>query len=700
MTHSVRVDIGGRTLSIETGAVARQADGAAWVRYGDTVVLVAAVASKETSTKDFFPLMMDYREKSYAAGKIPGGFFKREGRPTEKEIISSRMMDRPIRPLFPKGYKNEVQVAAIVLSSDQENDSDLLAMIGASAALNISSIPFSEPVAAVRVGRINGELKINPTFPELDDSDMDIVVVGTSENIVMVEGSAKEVLEKDLLEAMKFAHEHVVMINKIQKELIDLAGKPKREWIAPPDITEIKNDVAEKFLNNIREAYAIADKEQRGEAMAGIQTTAIEQLSEKYPESEELIKDAVGAVEKGELRRMILEEGKRSDGRGVEDIREITCKVGVLPRTHGSALFTRGQTQSIVVTTMGTSRDEQRVEELEGESWKSYMLHYNFPPFSVGEVRPIRGPGRREIGHGVLAERAIAPVIPSDEVFPYTLRIVSEILESNGSSSMATVCGGILSLMDAGVPIKAPVAGIAMGLIKEGDKVAILTDILGIEDHLGDMDFKVTGTRAGITAWQMDVKIGGIGIDLMEECLERARKGRLFVLDAMEATINKPRSEISQYAPRVLVLQINPDKIRDVIGPGGRVIKKITEETGAQIDIEDTGVVKISSVDAVGGERAAQIVRDITEDPEIGKLYHGKVKKVVNFGAFVEILPNKDGLLHISEIDNKRVARVEDVLNEGDQVDVKVIGIDREGKIKLSRKAVLNDAPEKASTEA
>jgi len=700
MSHSVRVDIGGRTLSIETGAVAKQADGSAWVRYGDTVVLVAAVAAKEPSTKDFFPLMMDYREKSYAAGKIPGGFFKREGRPTEKEIISSRMMDRPIRPLFPKGYKNEVQVAAIVLSSDQENDSDLLAMIGASAALNISSIPFSEPVAAVRVGRINGELKINPTFPELDDSDMDIVVVGTSENIVMVEGSAKEVLEKDLLEAIKFAHEHVQMIVKIQKELVDLAGKPKREWIAPPDITDIKNDVTEKFLNNIREAYTLADKEQRGEAMAGIQATAIEQLSEKYPESEERIKDAVGAVEKGELRRMILEEGKRSDGRGVEDIREITCKVGVLPRTHGSALFTRGQTQSIVVTTMGTSRDEQRVEELEGESWKSYMLHYNFPPFSVGEVRPIRGPGRREIGHGVLAERAIAPVIPSDEVFPYTLRIVSDILESNGSSSMATVCGGILSLMDAGVPIKAPVAGIAMGLIKEGDKVAILSDILGIEDHLGDMDLKVTGTREGITAWQMDVKIGGIGIDLMAEALERAKKGRLFILDAMEATINKPRSEISQYAPRVLVLQINPDKIRDVIGPGGRVIKKITEETGAQIDIEDTGEVKISSVDAVGGERAAQIVKDITEDPEIGKLYHGKVKKVVNFGAFVEILPNKDGLLHISEIDNKRVARVEDVLNEGDQVDVKVIGIDREGKIKLSRKAVLNDEPEKASTEA
>jgi polyribonucleotide nucleotidyltransferase len=697
MSHSVRIDIGGRTLSLETGAVAKQADGAVWVRYGDTVVLVAAVAAKEPSTLDFFPLLMDYREKSYAAGRIPGGFFKREGRPTEKEIISARMMDRPIRPLFPKGFKNEVQIAAIVLSSDQENDSDVLAIIGASAALNISDIPFPEPVGAVRVGRVGGELRINPTFSELDDSDMDIVVVGSAENIVMMEGSCKEVLEKDLLEAMKFAHENIIKIVGIQKELVELAGKPKREWTPPPDITDIKNEVKDRFLNDIREANAIPDKERRGEVMVGIQAGAIEALVEKHgEESEGLIKDAVDAVEKEELRRMILEERKRSDGRGLEDIREITCKVGVLPRTHGSALFTRGQTQSIVVTTMGTSRDEQRVEELEGESWKSYMLHYNFPPFSVGEVRPIRGPGRREIGHGVLAERAIAPVIPSDEVFPYTLRIVSDILESNGSSSMATVCGGSLALMDAGVPIKAPVAGIAMGLIKEGDKYAILTDILGIEDHLGDMDFKVTGTRGGVTAWQMDVKIAGIGMELMEEALERARSGRLFVLDAMEATIKQPRPEISRYAPRVLVLQIDPDKIRDVIGPGGRVIKKITEETGAQIDIEDTGEVKISSVDAAGGERAAQIVRDLTEDPEIGRLYHGKVKKVVNFGAFVEILPNRDGLLHISEIDNKRVARVEDVLNEGDEVDVKVIGIDREGKIKLSRKAALNDTPVKA----
>ncbi len=695
MSHSVRVDIGGRTLSIETGAVAKQADGAAWVRYGDTVVLVAAVASKEPSDLDFFPLLMDYREKSYAAGRIPGGFFKREGRPTEKETISARMMDRPIRPLFPKGFKNEVQVAAIVLSSDQENDSDVLAVIGASVALNVSDIPFQEPVSAVRVGKIDGALRINPTFSELDGSQMDIVVVGTSSNIVMVEGSAKEVSEKDMLEAIKFAHQHILSINEAQMELVSLAGKPKRAWTPPPDVTDVKKAVSSRFLDEIRRANEIPDKERRQEAMSTIQDGALEELAENYPESESLIREAVEAVEKEELRRRILEEGVRSDGRRVDEIRPITCEVGVLPRTHGSALFTRGQTQCLAVTTMGTSRDEQRVEELEGESWKSYMLHYNFPPFSVGEVRPIRGPGRREIGHGVLAERAIAPVIPSDEVFPYTLRVVSDILESNGSSSMATVCGGSLSLMDAGVPIKAPVAGIAMGLVKEGDKVAILTDILGIEDHLGDMDFKVTGTKEGVTAWQMDVKIAGIGFDTIETALERARQARLRVLEVMEATIAKPRSEISPYAPRVIVLQIDPDKIRDVIGPGGRVIKKITEETGAEIDIDDSGEVKISSLTASGGDRAAQMVRELTEDPEVGKVYQGKVKKIVNFGAFVEILPNRDGLLHISELDTRRVARVEDVVKEGDVVLVKVIGVDREGKIKLSRKAALTTEPMK-----
>ncbi len=693
MSHSVRVDIGGRTLSIENGAVARQADGAVWVRYGDTVVLVAAVAAREPSSLDFFPLLMDYREKSYAAGRIPGGFFKREGRPTEKETISARLMDRPIRPLFPKGFKNEVQVAAIVLSSDQENDSDILALIGASAALNVSDIPFPEPVSAVRVGKIDGKFRINPTFSELDDSVMDIIVVGTSESIVMVEGSAKEVPEADLMEALKFTHEYIVQINEIQNELVKLAGKPKRQWEAPPDISGMKEDVTSRYLEEIRRANAVPEKERRQETMVSIKARAIEELLEKYPESEILIGDAVESVEKDELRRQILEEGVRSDGRGLDDIRNIECKVGVLPRTHGSALFTRGQTQSLVVATMGTSRDEQRVEELEGESWKSYMLHYNFPPFSVGEVRPIRGPGRREIGHGVLAERAIAPVIPSDEVFPYTLRLVSDILESNGSSSMATVCGGSLALMDAGVPIKAPVAGIAMGLIKEADKTAILTDILGIEDHLGDMDFKVTGTRAGVTAWQMDVKMGGIGIGLMEQALEKAREARNRVLDEMEATIRKPRSEISPYAPRVVVLQIDPEKIRDVIGPGGRVIKKITEETGADINIDDSGEVKISSLTASGGDRAAQMVRDLTEDPEIGKVYQGKVKKIVNFGAFVEILPNRDGLLHISELDVRRVARVEDVVKEGDVVLVKVVGVDREGKIKLSRKAALSTEP-------
>jgi len=689
MSAIVSCDVGGRTLSIESGAVAKQADGAAWVRYGDTVVLVTAVASREESDKDFFPLLVDYREKSYAAGRIPGGFFKREGRPTEKETISARMMDRPIRPLFPDGFKAEVQIVATVLSSDQENDSDVLGVIGESAALCVSDIPFPEPVSAVRVGRIEGELKVNPTFSELDDSDMDIVVVGTSSNIVMVEGSCKEVPDKDLIETLKFAHEHIKAINEIQNDLARQIGKAKREFNPPPDISEIKGEVRSAFFSDISSAITIPDKLKRQEEMEGVYRRAVERLAEKFPESEGSIKAALEDIEKEELRRLILEEGRRADGRGLDDIRTITCQVGVLPRTHGSALFTRGQTQSLAVTTMGTSRDEQRVEELEGETWKSYMLHYNFPPFSVGEVRPVRGPGRREIGHGVLAERAIAPVIPSDEAFPYTLRIVSDILESNGSSSMATVCGGSLSLMDAGVPIKAPVAGIAMGLVKEGDKVSILTDILGIEDHLGDMDFKVTGTRTGVTAWQMDVKIAGITLEVMAEALEKARKGRLHILDAMEGTISKPRSEISPYAPRVLVLQIDPDKIRDVIGPGGRVIKKITEETGAQIDIDDTGEVKISSITASGGDRAAKMVRDLTEDPEVGKVYEGKVQKIVNFGAFVEILPNRDGLLHISELDNRRVARVEDVVKEGDMVLVKVIGVDREGKIKLSRKAAL-----------
>jgi polyribonucleotide nucleotidyltransferase len=696
MSNCVSVDIGGRTLSIETGSVAKQADGAAWVRYGDTVVLVTAVASREEIDKDFFPLLVEYREKSYAAGRIPGGFFKREGRPTEKETISARMMDRPIRPLFPDGFNCEVQIVATVLSSDQENDSDVLGVIGESAALCVSDIPFPEPISAVRIGRIEGSLKINPTFSELDASDMDIVVVGTSSSIVMVEGSCKEVQEHALIEALKFAHEHIKSINEIQNELVKLAGRPKRQFDPPPDMSEIVNDIRSVFLEEITQAITIPDKLKRQETMEEIYHRAAERLAEKFPESEVLIKKAMEEVEKAELRRLILEKGLRADGRGLDDIRQITCEVGVLPRTHGSALFTRGQTQSLAVTTMGTSRDEQRVEELEGETWKSYMLHYNFPPFSVGEVRPMRGPGRREIGHGVLAERAIAPVIPSDEVFPYTLRIVSDILESNGSSSMATVCGGSLSLMDAGVPIKAPVAGIAMGLVKEGDSVAVLTDILGIEDHLGDMDFKVTGTRAGVTAWQMDVKIAGIGMDVMEAALEKAKKGRLHILDEMEATIDKPRSEISPYAPRVVVLQIDPEKIRDVIGPGGRVIKRITEETGAEIDINDSGEVKISSLTASGGDRAAQMVRELTEDPEIGRVYQGKVRKIVNFGAFVEILPNRDGLLHISELDNRRVARVEDVVKEGDVVLVKVIGIDREGKIKLSRKAALTTEPMKS----
>src|SRR5438093_82920 len=575
--HKLELELGGQTLTISTGKMAKLAAGSAVVRLGDTVVLVAAAAAKTpTPNRDFVPLTVDYRERTYAAGKIPGGFFKREGRPTEKEVLSSRQIDRPIRPLFSKQFPYETQIMATVMSSDQENDADVLALIGASAAICLSDIPFPEPIAAVRVGRVDGQLVVNPTFGQLDESDMDIVVAGTAENIV-------------------------------------------RE----------------------------------------------------------------------ELRGMVLHEGIRADGRGLTDIRAVTVEVGALPRTHGSCLFTRGETQALAAATLGTKSDEQRVEELEGQSWKSYMLHYNFPPFSVGEVRPIRGPGRREIGHGALAERAIEPVIPSEGNFPYTIRIVSDILESNGSSSMATVCAGSMALMDAGVPIKAPVAGIAMGLIKEGDGIAVLTDILGVEDHLGDMDFKVTGTREGVQAFQMDTKIGGISFEVLSDALARATRGRMHILDIMGRSLAAPRTEMSPYAPRIFIMQIHPDKIREVIGPGGKIIKRLTEETGTQIDIEDSGEVRIAAVNGEGGRRAEEMIRNITEDPEPGRVYQGKVRSVVTFGAFVEIVPGRDGLLHISEIDHHRVGRTEDVLNVGDMVMVKVIGVDRDGKIKLSRKALL-----------
>jgi polyribonucleotide nucleotidyltransferase len=687
--HKISVQLGEQTLTISTGRMAKLAAGSAVVQLGGTVVLVAASAARTpTLGRDFVPLTVDYRERTYAAGKIPGGFFKREGRPTEKEVLSSRLSDRPIRPLFPKGFPYETQVMATVMSSDQENDADVLAMVGASTALNLSDIPFPEPVGCVRVGRIEGAWVVNPTFAQLDESDVDMVVAGTYDNIIMVEGGTREVSEADLIAALQFAMEHVRRIVDAQRELVRLCGKAKRPLLPAPDTAELQGAL-EAYRQRLRDAIRIPGKEARQEEVDRITAEAVAALEERFVEQKVFIGKLLHDMERDELRDMVLSSGVRADGRGIDDIRPITIEVGVLPRTHGSCLFTRGETQAMAVVTLGTKSDEQRVEELEGQSWKSYMLHYNFPPFSVGEVRPIRGPGRREIGHGALAERSIEPVIPSDTHFPYTLRIVSDILESNGSSSMATVCGSSMALMDAGVPIKAPVAGIAMGLIKEGERVAVLTDILGVEDHLGDMDFKVTGTREGVTAFQMDTKIGGISFAVLSDALERARRGRLFILDKMEATLPASRADISPFAPRIIILQIPPDKIREVIGPGGKIIKKITEETGTQIDIEDSGEVRIAAVNGEGGKRAEELIRNIVEDPEIGRVYQGKVRSVTTFGAFVEIVPGRDGLLHISEIDYHRIARTEDVLNVGDMVMVKVIDVDREGKIRLSRKALL-----------
>ena len=689
MPESVSLDLGGRTFRIEVGKVAKQASGSTWVQFGETVVLCAAVASKDPIEKDFFPLSVEYREKTYAAGRIPGGFFKREGRPTEKEILSSRLIDRPLRPLFPDAYRNEIQIMCTVLSSDQQNDSDILGMTGASAALMISDIPFPEPVSAVRVGRIEGKLVLNPTFPELDDSDLDLIVAATDTNIVMVEAGAREVSEATIVEALEFAHVAIRQLNKLQHDLRARVGKPKREFALPKRDEDLARMIASAYADKVRKANRTPEKHARQDALDAVKAEAVAQFEASHPGSAKLAKQVFYELEEKDVREMIVKEKRRPDGRGFQDIRQIDCEVGTLPRTHGSSLFTRGQTQALVVATLGTKVDEQRVEEMQGQSWKSFMLHYNFPPFSVGEVRPFRGPGRREIGHGALAERALEPLIPSDVDFPYTIRIVSDILESNGSSSMATICGGSLAMMDAGVPIKAHVAGVAMGLIKEGDDFAILTDIQGVEDHLGDMDFKVAGTRDGITALQMDIKISGVSYALMAEALENARKARLFVLGKMEGALATPRPELSPYAPRIFIMMIDPDKIREVIGPGGKMIKKISAETGTQIDIEDTGEIRIAAFSGADGDRAREIIRGITEDPEIGRVYQGTVRRVVPFGAFVEISPGKDGLVHISELEPKRVERVEDVINEGDSVLVKVIGIDREGKIKLSRKQAL-----------
>ena len=691
MIESIQIPMGEHTLTIETGRVAKQASGAVTVRCGDTMILAAVVGSDSPREGiDFFPLSVDYRERGYAAGKFPGGFFKREGRPSEKETLSARLIDRPIRPLFPDGYRNEVQIMITVLSSDAVNDADVLGLIGAAASLVISPVPLLHTIAGVRVGRVDGTLILNPSFEQLDQGDLNLIVAGSADSLTMVEGGGREVSEQEIVEALEFGHAAVKEICTAIDGLRDKVGKPKLE-VEPPVLDEtLKARVEELGRDKMCEANRITVKEERSTRMKTIRNEITDALAQDFPEEGKTIGRILHDIESEDVRRMVLEEERRLDGRGYDDIRDITCEVGFLPRAHGSALFTRGQTQALAAITLGTKMDEQKIDDLEGESWKSYMLHYNFPPYSVGEVRPSRGPGRREIGHGALAERAIQPAIPNEDNFSYTVRVVSEILESNGSSSMATVCAGSLALMDAGVPIKAPVAGIAMGMVMGENKTAVLTDILGAEDHHGDMDFKVAGTREGITAFQMDVKVAGLQIDIMRVALDKARVARLHILDVMEQTLAKPRPDLSPFAPRIISMKIKVDKIGAVIGPGGKMIRSIVEETGAKIDIEDDGTVLIASVDQEAGEAARQRIERLVEEPEVGRVYEGLVRRTAEFGAFVEILPDQDGLLHISEIDVGRVNRTEDVLNVGDKVQVKVLEVTRDGKIRLSRRVLLD----------
>jgi polyribonucleotide nucleotidyltransferase len=698
--HSTRLEIGGRELTLETGRVAKQADGAVLVKYGETVVLATVVASRSTvEGQDFFPLSVDYRERAYAGGRIPGGFFKREGRPVEKEILTSRLIDRPLRPLFPKGFRNEVQVIALALSADHENDPALMAMVGASAAVTLSGVPYLGPFGAVRIGQVDGRLVVNPTAAQMQRSRLDLVVAATEDSVVMVEAGADEVPEATFVEAIGLAHAECRTMVRAQRALADMAGKPR--WAFDPAAhqdPELEARVRAAAEERLAEVMSVADKGQRGQALARV---AEEVLAAVDPDGTRRarVKEYLGKAEKAVVRRMVLDTGRRVDGRQGWETRPIAAEVSFLPRTHGSALFTRGETQALVAVTLGTKSDEQKIEALEGESFKPFMLHYNFPSFSVGEVRRFGSPGRREIGHGALAERSIQPVLPPKDAFPYTIRIVSDILESNGSSSMATVCGASLALMDAGVPVRAPVAGIAMGLIKEGDRVAILTDIMGTEDHYGDMDFKVAGTEQGLTGLQMDIKISGVSREIMADALQKAREARLYVLSRMREAITTPRSELSPYAPRFVTIRIRPEKIREVIGPGGKVVRGIQEQTGVKVDIEDDGRVMLFGVDARMVQQAVDIIQGICKEVEVGRLHLGKVKKVVDFGAFVEILPGTEGLLHISQIAEERTRRVEDVLNEGDQVLVKVLEVDPSGKIRLSRRAAIGD-PEAAAVGA
>ena len=698
-----RVEIEGRALEFETGKVAKQADGACLLRFGETFVLVTACFRKESREGvDFLPLTVDYREYTYAGGRIPGGWFKREGRPTEKEILTARLIDRPLRPLFPKGFTQETQIVGTVLSADGINDPDILAINGASAALLVSGCPFDSPVGAVRVGLLGDQFVLNPTHEQRREAALDIVVAGTGDAVVMVEAGARQVSEKQILDAIDLAHTEIKRIIAAQRRLQARVGNEKPAWspAAPGWPEEFGADLRGRFAGPLDEALRVRGKLAQGDAVEKVIENAKATLpEEERPEKAPWVDAVLHEMVKDQFRRAVLVNGERLDGRRFDEVRKVTCEVGLLPRTHGSALFTRGETQALVTCTLGTSEDVQVIEALEGESQQRFLLHYNFPPFSVGEVKFLRGPGRREIGHGNLARRALTPVVPVQDAFPYTLRVVSDILESNGSSSMATVCGGTLALMDAGVPIAAPVAGVAMGLVSDGTRHAVLTDIAGQEDHYGDMDFKVAGTRDGITALQMDIKISGLPRAAMEQALEQARRGRLHLLDLMQATISAPRADISAYAPRIITITIDPDKIRDVIGPGGKTIRAIQEQTGARINIEDDGRVEIATADEAAAAKAVQIIEGLTRLPQVGEIYEGTVKRIEAYGAFVEILPNRDGLLHISELAWERTREVTDVLKLGDKIKVKIIGVDANDRVKLSHRALLPQ-PEGYSAEA
>lgn len=692
MAQKFEIEFGGKPFSIETGKVAKQANGSVVVQYGETVVLVTAVSSEEKREGiDFLPLTVNYLEMTYAAGKIPGGFFKREGRPTDREILISRFIDRPLRPLFPKGYQNETQIIATVLSADSDHDPSILGMIGASAALYLSDIPFDVPIAGAKVGRIDGEFVLNPSPDELELSDIDLFVAGSKEAIIMVEGSSREVREEIILDAIWFGHQSLKPVIQLQKEMREVCGVKKREVDFPKPDALLFEKVQRVATERLPEAYQIPEKLKRRERLEEIWNLTLQECGAEDEISRKMVKKVFEELDRRLKRRWILERRQRMDGRGLPEIRPISCEVGILPRTHGSALFTRGETQVLAVVTFGTSEDEQKINSLMGETYKSFMLHYNFPPFCTGEVSPLRSPSRREIGHGALAERAILPVLPSNDQFPYTIRIVSEVLESNGSSSMATVCGATLSLMDAGVPIKAPVAGIAMGLVLEDGEEAILSDILGDEDHIGDMDFKMAGTAEGVTAIQMDVKIKGISKEVLSRVLRQSREGRLHILEKMRETISEPRKDLSRHAPRIITLQVKQEKIRDIIGPGGKNIRSIVDQTGVKIDVDDSGAVKLASPNYESIEKAIQIIKRLTQEVEVGGLYTGKVKRIMGFGAIVEIFPGTDGLVHISQLADYHVKEVTDILKEGDEVTVKVIDVDPQGRIRLSRKAALKE---------